>query len=195
MTSTSHSSSSSSSTASTEAAQAVLDRWQAEDAGIRARRRPEPGLASRELLAGKTGLQQMQAMLDGSAPPPPISHTLDFGLISVADGEAIFQGRPQFKHYNPLGSVHGGWFATLLDSALGCAVHTTLPAGRAYTTLEFKINLVRALTDRVPLVRAIGRVVHRGRQVSTAEADLVGHDGKLYAHASTTCLIFDSPQA
>ena len=195
MTSTSHSSSSSSSTASTEAAQAVLDRWQAEDAGIRARRCPEPGLASRELLAGKTGLQQMQAMLDGSAPPPPISHTLDFGLISVADGEAIFQGRPQFKHYNPLGSVHGGWFATLLDSALGCAVHTTLPAGRAYTTLEFKINLVRALTDRVPLVRAIGRVVHRGRQVSTAEADLVGHDGKLYAHASTTCLIFDSPQA
>jgi uncharacterized protein (TIGR00369 family) len=90
--------------------------------------------------------------------------------------------------------VHGGWFATLLDSALGCAVHTTLPVGRGYTTLEFKVNLVRALNDRVPLVRAIGRVVHRGRQVMTSEAELVGHDGKLYAHASTTCLIFDLPQ-
>lgn len=87
--------------------------------------------------------------------------------------------------------MHGGWFATLLDSALGCAVHTTLPPGRAYTTLEFKVNLVRALTAQVPLVRAIGRVVHRGRQVMTAEAELVGHDGRLYAHASTTCLVFD----
>jgi uncharacterized protein (TIGR00369 family) len=135
----------------------------------------------------------MQAMLDGQAPRPPISETLDFLLVSVADGEAIFQGRPQFKHYNPLGSVHGGWFATLLDSALGCAVHTTMPVGRGYTTLEFKVNLVRALTDQVPLVRAIGRVVHRGRQVTTSEATLVGHDGKLYAHASTTCLLFDLP--
>ena len=138
-------------------------------------------------------LQQMQAMLDVLAPRPPISETLDFLLISVADGEAVFQGRPQFKHYNPLGSVHGGWFATLLDSALGCSVHTTLPVGRGYTTLEFKVNLVRALSDKVPLVRAVGRVVHRGRQVTTSEATLVGHDGKLYAHASTTCLLFDIP--
>ncbi len=145
------------------------------------------------MLAGKTGLQQMQAMLDGLAPRPPISETLDFLLVSVEDGLATFQGRPRFEHYNPLGSVHGGWFATLLDSALGCAVHTTLPIGRGYTTLEFKVNLVRALTDKVPLVRAIGHVVHRGRQVTTAEAELVGHDGKLYAHASTTCLLFDLP--
>jgi uncharacterized protein (TIGR00369 family) len=90
-----------------------------------------------------------------------------------------------------MGSVHGGWFATLLDSAVGCAVHTTLPAGRAYTTLELKINIVRALTDRVPLVRAEGQVVHVGRQTATAEGRLVGHDGRLYAHATTTCLIFD----
>ncbi|HEY0955937.1 MAG TPA: PaaI family thioesterase [Roseateles sp.] len=171
----------------------ILAQWQADEAAVRARLRPGTGLASRAMLAGKTGLQQMQAMLDGAAPPPPISETLDFMLISVADGEAIFQGRPQFKHYNPLGSVHGGWFATLLDSALGCSVHTTLPVGRAYTTLEFKVNLVRALTDQVPLVRAIGRVVHRGRQVTTSEAQLIGHDGKLYAHASTTCLLFDLP--
>jgi uncharacterized protein (TIGR00369 family) len=171
----------------------ILSQWQTEEAAARARQ-IEPGLASRELFAGKTGLQQMQALLDGEAPPAPISRTLDFLLMSVADGKAVFQGRPQFKHYNPLGGVHGGWFATLLDSALGCAVHTTLPVGRAYTTLEFKVNLVRALNDKVPLVRAIGHVVHRGRQVTTAEAELVGHDGKLYAHASTTCMLFDLPQ-
>ena len=171
----------------------ILARWQADEAAARARQRLEPGIASRALLAGKTGLQQMQTLIDGDGPPPPISRTLDFLLISVADGEAVFQGRPQFKHYNPLGGVHGGWFATLLDSALGCSVHTTLPVGRGYTTLEFKVNLVRALNDKVPLVRAIGRVVHRGRQVTTAEAELVGHDGKLYAHGSTTCLLFDLP--
>lgn len=172
----------------------LLPRWQADEAAVRARQQPGTGLASPAMLAGKTGLQQMQAMLDGLAPRPPISETLDFVLISVADGEAVFQGRPQFKHYNPLGSVHGGWFATLLDSALGCSVHTTLPVGRGYTTLEFKVNLVRALSAQVPLVRAIGRVVHRGRQVTTAEAELVGHDGRLYAHASTTCLVFDLAQ-
>jgi uncharacterized protein (TIGR00369 family) len=171
----------------------ILAQWQADEAAVRARLQPGTGLASRAMLAGKTGLQQMQAMLEGLAPPPPISETLDFILISVDDGEATFQGRPQFKHYNPLGSVHGGWFATLLDSALGCSVHTTLPVGRGYTTLEFKVNLVRALTDKVPLVRAVGRVVHRGRQVTTSEAQLLGHDGKLYAHASTTCLLFDLP--
>ena len=177
----------------TSSPDALLAQWQAEEAAVRARQQQETGLASRAMLAGKTGLQQMQAMLDGLAPRPPISETLDFVLISVADGEAIFQGRPQFKHYNPLGSVHGGWFATLLDSALGYSVHTTLPVGRGYTTLEFKVNLVRALTEQVPRVRAIGRVVHRGRQVTTSEAELVGHDGKLYAHASTTCLLFDLP--
>ncbi|MFG6487735.1 PaaI family thioesterase [Roseateles sp. BYS78W] len=172
----------------------ILARWRADEAAVLKRVQRETGLASRAMLAGKTGLQQMQAMVDGLAPRAPISGTMDFLLISVADGEAVFQGRPQFKHYNPLGSVHGGWFATLLDSALGCAVHTTLPVGRGYTTLEFKVNLVRALNDQVPLVRAIGRVVHRGRQVTTSEAELVGHDGRLYAHASTTCLLFDLPQ-
>lgn len=172
---------------------AVLARWQAEEAAVRARLRPEQGVARPEQLAGKTGLQQMQAMLDGELPAPPIADTLDFLLLSVAPGQAVFQGQPRFRHYNPLGTVHGGWFATLLDSALGCAVHTTLDPGRGYTTLELKLNLVRALSDRVPLVRAIGNVRHVGRQMATAEADLVGPDGKLYAHASTTCLIFDLP--
>jgi len=129
--------------------------------------------------------------LAGELPRPPIGDTLDFVPIHVEPGLAIFQGRPLLKHYNPLGSVHGGWFAALLDSAMGCAVHSTLPAGRAYTTLELKVNLVRALTDWVPVVRAEGRLVHPGRQVATAEGRLVGPDGVLYAHATTTCLIFE----
>ena len=171
----------------------ILAQWRADEDALRARQQLQSGVASPAMLAGKTGLQQMQALLDGQAPRPPISETMDFMMVSVEDGTAVFQGRPQFKHYNPLGGVHGGWFATLLDSALGCAVHTTLPVGRGYTTLEFKVNLVRGLTGKVPLVRAIGRVVHRGRQVMTSEADLVGHDGRLYAHATTTCLLFDLP--
>lgn len=169
----------------------VLQQWMAEEAALRARMQSEPGLARPDQVRGRSGLEVMQALLDGELPPPPISQTMDFTLVSVAFGEAVFQGRPLRRHYNPLGGVHGGWFATLLDSALGCAVHTTMPVGRAYTTLEFKVNLVRGLSDKVPLVRAIGKVVHQGRQVATAEASLVGHDGRLYAHASTTCLVFE----
>lgn len=171
----------------------ILARWQAEEDAVRARIQTQPGIAKLSQLAGLDGLQQMQAMLDGHLPPPPIAQTLDFTLISVGRGEVVFQGTPKFRHYNPLGTVHGGWFATLLDSALGCAVHTTLAPGRGYTTLELKLNLVRALSDKVPVVRALGRVRHVGRQMATAEADLLGHDGKLYAHASTTCLVFDPP--
>ena len=89
-----------------------------------------------------------------------------------------------------MGTVHGGWYATLLDSALGCAVHSALPQGKGYTTLELKVNMIRALTPQVPRVRAEGRVIHLGGQTATADARLVGPDGKLYAHASTTCLVF-----
>ena len=173
----------------------VLAAWMADEAAVRATLITEPGIARREQIEGRSGLEVMQAMLAGELPPPPIALTLDFLLVRAAFGEAVFQGKPGFAHYNPLGSVHGGWFATLLDSALGCAVHTALPAGRGYTTLEIKVNIVRALTIKVPLVRAIGKVVHAGRQVATAEASLVGHDGKLYAHASTTCLVFELPNS
>lgn len=170
---------------------ATLERWRADEAAVR-QRYGTPGVARPDQVAGLTGLQTMQALLEGRLPPPPISQTAHFVLIQVAFGEAVFQGKPDFSCYNPLGSVHGGWFATLLDSAVGCAVHTTMPVGKAYTTLELKVNIVRALTERVPLVRAEGRVVHGGKQVATAEGRLVGHDGKLYAHATTTCLVFDA---
>ena len=175
-----------------ETAAATLARWQADhDAALG--RLGEGGVARREQLAGRSGLETMQALLRGELPPPPMAATLDFLLIEVGFGRAVFQGRPLRRHYNPMGTVHGGWFATLLDSAVGCAVQTVLPAGKAYTTAELKINIVRPLTDRVPLVRAEGSVIHGGGRMATADGRLTGPDGRLYAHASTTCFIFDTP--
>ena len=172
---------------------ATLQRWLDDETAARARMAPA-GVSRPDQVAGLSGLQVFQAMLDGRLPSPHIGHQMHFVLVQAEHGRAVFQGRPDRSCYNPLGTVHGGWFATLLDSAVGCAVHTTLPPGKGYTTLEIKLNLVRALTDRVPLVRAEGQVVHAGKQVATAEGRLVGHDGKLYAHATTTCLVFDVRQ-
>lgn len=151
------------------------------------------GIATAAMVAGKTGLELMQAMLAGELPYPHIAETLDFGIVEVEAGRAVFQGTPQLKHYNPMGGVHGGWYATLLDSALGCAVHTMMPAGRGYTTAELSINIVRAATLNSGPLRAIGTVIHCGRQLATAEARIVGPDGKLYAHGTTTCLVFELP--
>ena len=150
-----------------------------------------PGVASREQIAGKTGLGAMQAMLRGDIPFPPIGQTLSFYLMHVEDGQAIFQGSPKAEHLNPLGTIHGGFHAAVLDSALGCAVHSKLPVGRAYTTTQLSVNIVRALTPKIERVRALGLVLHFGRQVATAEAKLVGPDGTLYAHATCACLVFD----
>ncbi|MBL8302852.1 MAG: PaaI family thioesterase [Ideonella sp.] len=172
-------------------AASVLAEWQRQGEAV-ARKMTHPGVARPEQVAGKTGLQVFEMMFAGEIPYPPIAETLDFLLVETGPGSAVFQGRPLQRHYNPLGSVHGGWFATLLDSAVGCAVHTTLDAGRGYTTAELKINITRPLTDRVPLVRAIGQVIHVGRRMATAEARMVGPDGRLYAHASTTCFLFDA---
>ena len=150
-----------------------------------------PGVVRPEQVAGLGGLQLMQAMLAGELPYPPIAKTLDFLLIEVDDGRAVFQGTPGPAHLNPMGGIHGGWYATLLDSAMGCAVHTRMPAGRGYTTAELSVNIVRAIGPKAPRVRAEGTVLHAGRQLATAEARLVGPDGTLYAHATTTCLVFD----
>ncbi len=170
-----------------------LEAWLAAEAQQRARYKAGvgPGVADPAVVATMDGLAQFQAMLRGEMPSAPIAHTLDFLLLEVDRGRAVFQGTPGPAHLNPMGSVHGGWFATLLDSALGCAVHSALPQGKAYTTLEIKVNLIRALTPKVQRVRAEGQVVHLGGQTATADARLVGPDGKLYAHASTTCLVFD----
>ncbi|ROM82988.1 aromatic compound catabolic protein [Pseudomonas brassicacearum] len=170
----------------------VVAHWEAQEKSIRARLLAAD-TAPQDQIANRTGMEVFEAIFAGELPPPPIGDTLDFVLIHMAPGIAVFQGRPQRRHYNPLGTVHGGWFATLLDSAVGCAVHSTLPAGKGYTTLELKVNMVRPLNDQVPLVRAEGKVIHAGRTVATAEGRIIGPDGKLYAHATTTCLIFDHP--
>ncbi len=175
----------------------ALQAWLDEERAVQARldAGPGPGVARPDQVAGRSGLELMQAMLRGELPYAPIARTLDFMLISVDEGSAVFQGRPGPAHLNPMGGIHGGWFATLLDSALGCAVHTRMPPGRGYTTAELGINLVKGLTPRVARVRAEGRVLHCGRQLATAEARLVGADGTLYAHATTTCLVFELPPA
>lgn len=150
-----------------------------------------PGVATPAQIAGLTGLQTMEGLLNGTLPYATIAKTLDYLLIEVSPGTAVFQGTPGGGHLNPMGTVHGGWYATLLDSALGCAVHTLMPAGRGYTTAELSVNIVKAIGPKVQRVRAIGHVIHCGRQLATAEARLVGPDGTLFAHATTTCLVFE----
>jgi uncharacterized protein (TIGR00369 family) len=136
------------------------------------------------------GLSFIRALLEGELPPPPIAELLGFRPVEAGPGRAAFELVPGEQHYNPIGSVHGGVAATLLDSAMGCAVQTTLPAGTGYTTLELKVNFVRGLTAQSGPVRCEGEVVHRGGTVATAEGRIWEQDtGKLVAHATTTCLI------
>ena len=148
------------------------------------------GLQAVERRRELSGLEHMRALADGEIPPPPIAELMGFTLVSVEEGHALFRGEPGEQHLNPIGSVHGGFAATLLDSALGCAVHTTLPAGIGYTTLELSVNLVRGITPATGPVLAEGHVLHLGRRTATAEARLTAEDGGgLLAHAKTTCLI------
>jgi uncharacterized protein (TIGR00369 family) len=138
---------------------------------------------------GKSGLELLRMAIAGELPQPPMARLMDIQLIQVGAGHAVFTGTPQEFHYNPLGTVHGGFGATLLDSAMGCAVHTTLAPGDVYTTLEFKINFVRALTHDKGEVRGIGRVINAGRTTAIAEGRIEDREGKLYAFATSTCVI------
>ncbi len=136
------------------------------------------------------GIAGMQRLVTGELPPPPIADTLGFALVEIEPGRALFEGTPAEWQYNPLGTVHGGWIATVLDSALGCAVHSGLAADIGYTTMDLQVRFLRALTVESGVVRAEGKVVSSGRRVATAEARLFGKvDGKLYATATTSCLI------
>jgi uncharacterized protein (TIGR00369 family) len=150
------------------------------------------GLARMEQLAGKSGREILEAMMSGELPYPPMNDTMNMSLLEVGSGRAVFQGIPLLQHYNPLGTVHGGWFATLLDSAMGCAVQSTLPAGRSYTTAELSVNMVRPASHQTGPLRAIGTVIHGGSQITTAEARIEDERGKLYAHATTTCFVFNA---
>ena len=172
----------------------TLDTWLAQEQAVRTLldNGPGPGVAKPEQIAGMNGMEAMQAMLRGEIPYAAIAQTLDFLILEVDAGRAVFQGSPGPTHLNPMGGIHGGWYATLLDSALGCAIHTMMPVGRGYTTAELSVNLVKAINPaKTPRVRAIGAVVHCGRQLATAEARIVGPDGTLFAHGTTTCLVFE----
>jgi uncharacterized protein (TIGR00369 family) len=148
------------------------------------------GVVPAQTLLQHDGLTFLRGLMAGQFPIPPMAQTLGFTLAEVDPGRVVFTGVPEFRHYNPIGSVHGGFAMTLLDSALACAIHSTLAKGETYTTLEIKVNLVRPLTGETGPVRAEGRIVHRGRTLGTSEGDIKDSGGKLYAHATTTCMIF-----
>jgi uncharacterized protein (TIGR00369 family) len=141
-------------------------------------------------IAELSGLERMRRVIAGELPQSPIARLMNVLMVEAGEGRAVFEGVPQEYHYNPIGMVHGGFAATMLDSAMGCAVHTTLPARVAYTTLELKLNFLKPVKTDTGLVRAIGTVIHAGRTTALAEGRLVSADGTLYAHATTTCLIF-----
>ena len=150
----------------------------------------EDPLLTVQAAPGRSGLELIRDVFEGRLPPPPITATLGFRGVEAEEGRAIFEGEPAEYLYNPIGSVHGGYAMTLLDSAMGCAVHTTLAPGERYTTLEVKTNFVRPITVETGRVRCEGAVVHRGGTVVTAEARLTAvESGKLLAHATTTCLV------
>jgi uncharacterized protein (TIGR00369 family) len=164
--------------------------WQQDYEALRARVKG-PGLVEPARAVRMSGLELLQGIASGTVPYPPINDTLDFFLLEVEKGRAVFQGLPSMKHYNPIGTVHGGFHATLLDSAMACAVHSLVLPGQAYTTLEFKVHLVRPLTEKTGPVRAEGKIVASGRRTATAEGRLVDEAGRLYSHGTTTCMIFD----
>jgi uncharacterized protein (TIGR00369 family) len=163
----------------------------------RSRRREvtwEDPMVGAALALDLSGLDYLRAIADGRIAPPPIAVLLGMGIVDVQPGRVTFSLEVGEHLYNPIGSVHGGIFCTLLDSAMGCAAHSTLDRGQAYTTLELKVNLVKALTLSTPSVVATGQVISSGRRVITASGQIAGPDGTLYAHATTTCLVFEPRQ-
>jgi uncharacterized protein (TIGR00369 family) len=147
------------------------------------------GAAAPEKIAGMTGREALQAIIDGKIPAPPIAQTLSFWLVEAGDGFCVFEADSGLHLLNPLGTVHGGWALTLIDSATGCAAHTLLPAGISYTTVETKVNFTRAIKADTGRVRAEGRVVSRGRQIMTAEARLLDSQDRLLAHGTSTLIV------
>ena len=140
---------------------------------------------------GKTisGIAYLKALQSGELPPPPIAVLMGMWISEVSEGRVVFALEPAEYHYNPLGTVHGGVMATLLDSAMGCVVQSMLPAGTSYTTLEIKVNYVRPITSKTGIVYCEGKIIHMGGRIATAEGRLTDANGKLYAHGTTTCII------
>src|SRR5450759_834789 len=154
----------------------------------------EFGVTPTEIMASMTGIDFVRAIFSGKLPAPPIMQTIEPFDSTAEPGVVVMHSTPGFRHYNPIGSVHGGYAATLLDSAMGLAVHTMLPPGTGYTTLEFKISFVRGMTQDTGPVRSEGRILSVGRRTATAEARITDANGRLLAHATTTCLVFEIPK-
>lgn len=148
------------------------------------------GVTPLETARSLAGIDLFKGMMAGTYPAPPISRMLGMSMDEVELGRVVFGYTPIFDHYNPLGSVHGGIAATLLDSVMGCCVHTTLKAGTGYTTVEIKVNYVRAMSDKTGRVKAEGKVINVGARIATSEGRLTDASGRLLAHGTTTCLIF-----
>lgn len=147
------------------------------------------GVVPRDEATRQSGLEFLRDLIAGRAPAAPISATAGFWLVAVEPGRAVFEGEPSAAFLNPLGTIHGGWISALLDSAMGCAVHTTIKAGQSYTTAELKVNFVRPVLPGPGLVRCEGAVIHAGSRLATADGRLLDAAGKLLAHGSTTCMI------
>jgi uncharacterized protein (TIGR00369 family) len=154
----------------------------------------EYGVTPTEVMASMPGIDFVRAIFDGKLPAPPIMQTVEPFDSTAEPGVVAMHSVPGFRHYNPIGSVHGGYAATLLDSAMGLAVHSALPAGTGYTTLEFKISFIRGMTEDSGAVRTEGRTLNVGRRAATAEARMTDSRGRLLAHATTTCLVFEIPK-
>jgi uncharacterized protein (TIGR00369 family) len=154
----------------------------------------EYGVTPTEVMASMAGLDFVRAIFEGRLPAPPIMQTIEPFDSSAEPGVVVFHSIPGFRHYNPIGSVHGGYAAILLDSAMGLAIHSALPAGTGYTTLEFKISFIKGMTADTGPVRSEGRTLNVGRRAATAEARITDAKGRLLAHATTTCLVFEIPK-
>ncbi len=154
----------------------------------------EYGVTPTEVMAAMAGIDFVRAVFDGKLPAPPIMHSIEPFDSTAEPGVVVMYSTPGFRHYNPIGSVHGGYAATLLDSAMGLAVHSALPAGSGYTTLEFKISFIRGMTENTGPVRTEGRILNVGRRAATAGARITDAKGRLLAHATTTCLVFEIPK-
>jgi uncharacterized protein (TIGR00369 family) len=153
---------------------------------------PAYGSIPPKILKSLNGLELFQKIKSGELPAPPMAEVMNFHLEVVEKGRVVFCGTPGLRHYNSVGFIHGGYAATLLDTCMACAIHSSLEVGYACTTLELKVNLVRGLTDETGELSAEGLVIHKGRRSATAEGKLLDNKGRICAHGSTTCLIFEN---
>jgi uncharacterized protein (TIGR00369 family) len=150
------------------------------------------GIVSRDVLTAEPGLAFLRGMLEGRHPAPPFSRSTNVYMIQAEEGRVVFEGEPTESFFNPLGTIHGGWTSAILDSAMACAVHTTLAAGQGYTTVEMKLNFVRPILPNMGKVTCEGVLIHRGGTLATSEGKLFDAKGRLLAHGTETCMIFST---